>query len=373
MIGWQLWTPKTKELLAIFALSVLLRVAIIFAVCLNSHISVAEFLIKEHDGQSYFALAQAISGDSHNLTELDQREFPGYPALIAGVHALAVPIPASALLLNLVSAGLASAMAALLFEDLKVGWALAVLTPSYLKFSCLAMTEPTLLAMCLGGLLLSKLSKDALAGAMLGFAFLIKAPAVFAALGQAIVLFRTSKRRCATFTFFFAATIVAGFYCLRLSGLDLATTVHVISADPRTYGGDLLTWPFKSLIFTPLLWNTPIWKVLFTWAHVILTLGGCFLLLRQWRQSGQAERSLVLMACIWLSANTLSCLCIGNIGGFHQYHRYMIAALPPLFWSYRRFLPRQPVFWLLVGLASALAAYFGLMHPDFLPERFIRY
>lgn len=52
------------------------------------------------NGGSYLRLANAMLGDRTGVTAYDRRVFLGYPALIAGLGALHVPISLAALVLN---------------------------------------------------------------------------------------------------------------------------------------------------------------------------------------------------------------------------------------------------------------------------------
>ena len=122
------------------------------------------------DGASYLAYAEGILGDRATLLgdPWSQRVFPGYPAVIALVHLLGVSVPAAALAVNWVASGLVAVATAVLFGDARFGWGMATLTPAYLMYSTMAMSEPTLLLFTLLGLILGERRAPVSAGSCSG-------------------------------------------------------------------------------------------------------------------------------------------------------------------------------------------------------------
>lgn len=154
---------------------------------------------------------------------------------------------------------------------------MAVLTPSYLLYSTVAMTESTLLAFTTAGLLLAE--RNAVGGGVL--------------LG---------------------------------------------------YGG-----------LTPFRVHVPVWKIVYIWMHVFITVGGCLLLARQALDVKEPDRNLALLGAPWLVGNTLFVFTVGQSWGFHEFHRYILPALPPLLWAYRRYFPTR-----VLSLTAVVAGSFAL-------------
>ena len=138
------YRPGRRELVAMAAVALLLRVVIAAGAMHRNDLSPQD-LSYLRDGDSYIRVGLSMTGDESTLKPFDRRAFPGYPALIALFAALKVHPSAAALLLNWMGAAAAAVLSALLFRDRRVGWAMAVLTPSYVMYSTLAMSEPTLL------------------------------------------------------------------------------------------------------------------------------------------------------------------------------------------------------------------------------------
>ncbi len=83
-------TPRDYFLIALAAFA--LRVLIVLCVLGRYHITLTDYANKG-DGESYIHYARAILGDPSDLTQYDQRVFPGYPALIALLHCAGIPFP----------------------------------------------------------------------------------------------------------------------------------------------------------------------------------------------------------------------------------------------------------------------------------------
>ena len=96
-------------------------------------------LARLRDGPAYLAYASAITEGFAGLAEYDRRVFPGYPLLLALLGAVRWPL--IAVFLNWLAAGAAAALAYRLCDDVRVGWAMAVLTPSYVLYSTTVMSE----------------------------------------------------------------------------------------------------------------------------------------------------------------------------------------------------------------------------------------
>jgi hypothetical protein len=309
--------------------------------------------------------ADAILGDSAKLLgdPWSQRIFPGYPALIALGHLLGCPTPIAALIVNWLASGLAAVATAMLFGDARFGWGMATLTPAYLMYSTMAMTEPTLLLFTMLGLMLAERRATVSAGLLLGFAGMIRPVACFAVFGYLTYLaLRRRWREAMSIGLLSSAIVGAGLIGVQLLLGDALRSYHITANDPGGYGGQLLSMPFRSLIFTPLTNPVPAWKIVYTWGCVLFDLATCALLARRWweaARSGTDARWLPL-AALWAFGNTFFALSLGGIWGFHEFHRYMLPALPALLLGYQELLPRRAGTWFLVAVLSASPALYGM-------------
>lgn len=301
-------------------------------------------------------------GDLSRVSAFDQRVFIGYPALIAALGAIGVSIPYAALALNWVASGAAAALTAVLFDDWRLGWAMVLLTPSYLMYSTTVMSEPTLLALTVAGLVIARRESPGMGGVLLGAAGLVRPMACFAVVGQAATMMGAKVRSVVILCVTAAVVVFAGYFALhQWTGTPLFGA-RVYATDARAYGGHLFGLPFESLIMTPMRQHVASWKIVYIWLHVLVTLVACGLLVTEMRRAVETvdQRNAQLCAA-WLVANTVFVLCIGSIWGFHEFHRFILPALPPLLWVFRRWYPRRPLPWAVIGAASFGLALFGVV------------
>jgi hypothetical protein len=159
-----------------------------------------------------------------------------------------------------------------------------------------------------------------------------------------------------------AAGVAVGFGALRMWRGDVLEGVKIYANNKHTFGGQLLAWPFESLITTPLRSSVPLWKIGYVWAYVAAVLGGCLLAVRALRRPVSARaRDESLVAAVWLIANTVFVLSMGSVWGFHYFDRHILAALPPLLWAYRAYYPRRIGVWVVSGAVSAWLGLAGLL------------
>lgn len=344
-----------RELLAMAALAVALRAALYAIATSLTGTDFADYA-GAADGYQYIAYARGWLGDTAELAAhpIYRRLFPGYPALIAVLVRLGVPLPAAVLLPSWLACGAVAVLSARAFRDRRIGWAAATLTPSYIFSGSLLCTEAICLLLSLAGLLQARRGRTLTAGFAFGLGGLFRPVAVFAMLGAIGPDIAEGRlRRALTITAAAGLTVAAGLAALKWRFGDALMTVRWNS---RGYGGEILTWPFKSLITTPLTTPVAVWKVAFVALHAAAVLGGCLLAARALATARGDERRLALVAALWLWGNTLYVLCIGNVWGFHDFPRFLIPALPPLFWVWRRALPSRPWVWVAVGAVSLALA-----------------
>jgi hypothetical protein len=291
-----------------------------------------------------------------------QRVFPGYPALIALAHSTGLSLEVGAVLVNWLCVGLVAVLTTKLFADRRLGWASVTLTPSYLMYSAVAMTEPSLLLFTMLGLTALKAGWIVPAGLALGFAGTIRPMACFAVLGGMVLLVMERKWTLAILLGGVAAAVVgAGSMVMYWYLGDALRNLHAYREE---YAGQLFGWPFESLIMTPLRSQVATWKVIYIWSHVVMTLFACVLLWRRWIATWRKEdgAGMLTVAAVWLLGNTLFSLCVGHTWGFHEFHRFVVPALPAMLLAYNAVLPSRPQYWLLIFVLSFAMAFFGLLH-----------
>jgi hypothetical protein len=365
--------PASPRDLAMMAMSAVAIRVLVLVLCAAVYHKPFVWFAHISDGPSYLAYARAILGDSSAMTEYDRRVFVGYPLLIAGVHLLGVPLVWAAYGIDWVSSAVAAVVSAILTRNRRLGWAMVCLTPHFLLYSSIAMTEAPLLALDLGGILLALWAIDRelpdrrrwlyplLGGLLLGYAGVVRPFACFAVAGvMAHALLRRNWRAAAI-----VAVASAGVVALAGIGLQLATgdalhNVKVYRDNPQAYDGEMFTYPFKSLIHQTLAGGVTPFKAAYIWSYVALNLAAVALLARRWfkQRDPQLHNGLYF---IWLTGNTVAILCIGSRWGFHAFHRFSGWALPAELVCFMPILPRRVWIWLLVAAASVVIAVGSMM------------
>lgn len=370
------YRPGATDCVGIFVLAVAMRVALYTIVAWVDEISFNRF-VEYIDGRHYLDYARAWLGALDVLDSYEQRLFPGYPGLMALLHFAGAPLHAAAVLPNWFAAGGIAVLSAALFADRRIGYAMAVITPSFLINSALVSAEPWCLLLGLAGLWFGRRNSIVASGIAFGLAGLMRPMACFILAGYVAMAIHRGRWSHALLCTAIAAIVVIagmGMVAARFGSpfMSLSGYSHQKAYGNEAYGDRFFTWPFESLVMTPSrqrdehrdkpdgkIKPVPTWKIAFVWAHVVPVILGCgFALARWFRARPRRERLIAIAAVVWLCANTLFVLCIGNRWGFHSFDRFILLALPPLLFSYQRILPARLWIWLIIGILSlAIAAH----------------
>ena len=355
-------TQTASGELALMALSAILLRAALFILGTHIHGWSLDDFVNLRDGSSYIHFAQALRGDSGAMTLFDRRVFVGFPALIAGVSMLGVSVQVAGLALTWLATAVTGVLTAILYDDRRMGWAMVMLTPSYLMYTTTVMSEGVLLAFTVAGLVLVYRARPARGGFLLGCAGLIRPMACFAVIGAAMERLRVKRRTAVTVCVTSAAVVGVGLLLLQIWTGDATQNVRIYASDEKAYAGQLFALPFESLVMTPIKWHVPLWKVAYIWTYVTVALIACVLVVRRALASADAdERAVARFNAPWLVGNTIFVLCIGYIWGFHEFHRFIVPALPPLLWVFRDYYPRRLGAWTPIAGLSFAIALFGLL------------
>lgn len=379
--------PSRRDLFVIAILALTVRLALVIAAAINNHWSLTD-IANLHDGPSYLRVAGSMLDPTAVVAHLDRRVFIGYPALIAAAGAARIPLPIAALVISWLASAVVAVTAAQLFADRRIGWALVFFPPSYLIFSSLAMSEASMLALIGVGLYSIIRRQWYAAGALaLGCAGLVRPVAGFAVLGVLAVIAhrwflerhevrrihkiqphfetrtgREQLRAAVLVSVISGAVVAAGLVVLRFWRGDALEGVKIYALSQDTFAGQMLSWPFASLIMTPLNTPVPLWKLGYVWSYVLFVIVGCILAARRLRSSRRSETfDLALLANVWLFANTIFVLCTGSMWGFQYFDRHILAAVPALLWAYTDVFPKRWPLWLGLGAMFTIQGFFGLL------------
>jgi hypothetical protein len=114
--------------------------------------------------------------------------------------------------------------------------------------------------------------------------------------------------------------------------------------------------PFQALIETPFKIPTPLWKILFIYAHVVAAITATIILFRRCRRS-----DLTFIFALWALANTIFIVSTGTYWGFHSFDRYFVWALPAYLYAFTYIVElTTPIVW-SAGIASWVLALQGAM------------
>lgn len=348
--------------LAIAAIAI--RLIFLAATPLITHRSISDFMTW-NDTLSYIQYAQKMDDRRIELSQWDQRVFPGYPAAIFLVHKLHISWLWSALGIALVSSPIAIVSSAALFRSKAVGLAMLFIPPEWFLASISGVSEPLMMALMLPGVLLHMRGRSLAGGILLGLAGTVRPMACFAVAGCMLVelIHRRWGRllKVALPALAIVALAVVGVKLLLGSATQTVQSYNQASAGH--WGGSMFSWPFSCLIVGPRLAHPhpAIHHFLHAWGSTVMVLLGCALLLKS-RNSDLGPLSIP-----WLWGNTLFVLCVGGSVGFFCLPRYIIPALPPMFYAYRPWLCRWRWVWpvLAVGMAGAMYVmvhHFAITH-----------
>jgi hypothetical protein len=351
--------PSLVHLVAMFLAAVLIRCLLLMVGARAMHQDMLAYASqKGTDSYSYIQYAKFFCGEPADLTAYDQRVFPGYPFFMAALHLLRIPVIQAGLLISWTCSGIVAVLAALLYRDWRMGWALVFLIPQYVIASSMIMNEPLLLALATGGLLAGIRGRAVVAGLLLGIAGATRPNACFALAGYVAFELLSNRRYRAAVATALSGLVVLGFLgFLWVKMGDPFVNVRAYKNNPDAFAGQLVTWPFVSLVMTPIRTHVPLWKIVYCYSHVLVLAVACALFVI--RYLCRRDR-LDALSGTWLLGNTAFILCMGHIWGFSGFPRATTWALPPFLAAYLPFYPKKWLGWLIIGavaLAIALAFF----------------
>lgn len=374
--------PPASTLLAIAAAAVAVRVALIAAFALTSGKTVSD-IATARDGEQFMAYAAALVPSGEDVDSATPtpdaytlRLFPLTPVVYAAIHAAGVPLTWATLAVSVLGSAAACALAAALLRCAAVGWLMVAFTPNWLLCGTIPATEAVVLPLILAGLLLTRWALETdrsggglvtSGGGVLGLAGLARPVACFAVAGVMFAAWRRGRSGVAA---------VVGAVSLAVVGLGFAlifwrfgdwVTFRGYADTPQGFrDGQILTWPFRSLIMTPWVESVPVWKLAYVYAHVAFALLACVLLIRQvWRSERDAAdnsrgRAVLLPAvAVWAVGTVGFASCTSDRWGFHEFPRFIVPCLPALLFAFRGWLTRKRAW--LWGLLAAGSLGLGWM------------
>jgi len=296
-----------------------------------------------HDGAEYQKIARALGSleAMRDLKPRTQRLMPGYPAAIRAV-ALAASYPVSALIVSIACAALATLLFFHLTNDAWFSAYLAVLTPSWLLYSSVAMSEGLFVALALWAFALWREGRDVQASLVAGLLTLVRPVGALVFLALWLVrLFSPKKKQClpmlgvyslAPLAWIIVSTVVWGNPLRNLDVYvehDYAPPFTAIFRDLFSGGQDV---PKQAL-------------VIFTVATNLIALVA---LLKEYVEK-KAEETLAWL--LWLLLVSLFFLALPSEWAYECMDRFFLAALPATMMGLRWALPQR--WWGVAALGTA--------------------
>ena len=361
-----------SQLVGIALLALLLRAMCVAVVMRQTGLDLVD-LLHIGDGKSYLAYAHFIVGDVSSLSAYDSRVFPGLPAILALLMRLGLGQVAASFLVIATSAAVVTVAAAKLFKDARLGWLLACVPPIFLICSADLGNETPMLALALLGVLLAQRKTLAAViggGVLLGLAGVVRPMAAFVVAALLVWMIQQKRWRDGAIVAGVSLLVVAaalGFVQWLLG--DALAGVKVYAEDKRAYGGELFTWPGKSLLLTPRNSDVGTFKLLYVWAHVALLAMSLGLLAWRWVRT---REGLATFALVLFVLNTLFLLTVGDRWGFQILPRLTLPALPAMLFAFTAFYnrPGRRVFIGAVAVLAAGSLLVGLAQADRAADRF---
>lgn len=349
--------PVAGEFVQMFAVSVLLRIAVFLTMTVVLKMSVRDFA-EWADGKSYLWMAQSFAGSPPPyLREYDHRVFPGFSMILAPFFLIGLPLQWVGLAISWISSGLAAVWAAKVFDDRRIGWGMAVLTPQYVMNGSMVMTESLMMALTLGGLLLARNKRHVLGGVVAGVGGLVRPMVCFSVLGQMALDARAGRwRKALTYGVSAAVMLGVALAFLQWRTGDALQGPRVYATHKWAYGGQMFDWPMHSLLFTARNEDIPLEKLAYILLHLPIVFFACGRIVSQYlHDKGKSDPFFALNAP-WLLGNTLFVVCVGSHWALLQFARFILVALPPTLYVFRSWLPKRPAGWLIWAIVSYFLA-----------------
>jgi hypothetical protein len=338
------WLPTRTDLICIVIASIVVRVIVLSIAVHKQHIPLSQYIVDAGDGGSYVAYGQLLLGSKTHLTYLDLRLFPGTSMLIAALLAVKVPMAIASLGLCAGCSVVANVLAALLFQDKRIGYLMVAFIPDWLLVSTGVVSEAPLLAFTLAGLWMAMRRKGiasaAVGGLLLGFAGIIRPMACFALLGYFFVgIWQRQLARAMIVAAMSGLVVAATLIWLHFWLGDALHGVKLYAREPGAYGGHLFDFPGHMLLATPFSHSVPKLKILLVWGVAALLGAACVLAALNFRNSNRSGGDLLTLP--WLLSNTFFIICVGSHWGFDVFMRLTLPALPAELFALRLWFPAR--------------------------------
>lgn len=327
--------------------AVLARIGLIAAACWAGKISVGQLALL-HDGWEYLRLARAFAhGSVAALDPATLRLFPGYPLLIAALG-LGREFVYPAFWVSIGCAGLCVMLVDRLGRDRRLGWYMALITPSWLMFTSTAMSDSLALALAMGALLAIERRRWAWAGLAAGMSFVVRPVGALL-----IVPIAIEARACGP------RVLVKALVAAAWAPLVYFVSSRVMLGDAmraaRQYTAQDFAWPLWAILHPAQSKNMGALWIVYQYGVIAASWLGAVGLWRRMRSGEDYIRPMLA----WHVAAGLFYLLLPSSWAFQAMDRFYIAIWPTALIGVAPWLPRRKA-WNIALVVVFGAASFGI-------------
>ncbi|MFH0731770.1 MAG: hypothetical protein V2A72_02475 [Candidatus Omnitrophota bacterium] len=351
-------------LFEVFFLAVLPRLLLIVVSLYVFKISFLQYTIAR-DGSGYIALSNAFSRfDILDVKKFDTRLFPGYPFLMS-ISGKFIDFGVSGVIISIICAFLACYLYFLIFKDKTTTRFFCLLPPAWLMNTTLVMTEGLSMALILGSLYLFFRNKHISALLIAAFGIIVKPVIVFLFAIYLLFLAKDKSYKKLIFGICLCLLLLYSYmvFCKYTFG-DMLINYNIYR-HAWSYGSSkIFVLPYADIIKNIFVagssfYKIELWKKTYIIFNILFFITGLFFLIRMFKERRDRLSFFSLLWCIviFIFAGSL-----GGWSGFHCYDRYILPAMPFLFYSMKDLFPKGNITLFIAFIISIACSLAGNMH-----------
>lgn len=352
-----------------FALNILIfaiipRVALIILTLFIFKPTFSEYVLAR-DGKGYLNLSSAFASWNFSTVDYyDVRLFPGYPIIIS-LFGKIIGFGTSAIFVSLLCTFISCYLYFIIFKDKKTAMFFFFLPPAWFLNTSLVGTEALSMAVILGSLyfFVSGRYKSALTIAVFGI--IVKPVILFLFIIYLFLLIKDRHYKTALYgSSLFIVLCICYFIFYKMAFKEMFINYNEYKRALDYSGKKIFSFPYLD-IFTNILYSyrlpyqVPLWKKIYILSNVIFFVIALFFVIRLFKVQRDRLSTITLLWCfiIFFFAGS-----IGGWSGFHCYDRYILPAVPFLFYSTKEIFPKGKIFLSVAFATSFFCALIGNMH-----------
>lgn len=352
-----------------FALNILIFAIIprVFLIILTLFIFKPTFseYVLARDGKGYLNLLSAFaSWNFSTVDSYDARLFPGYPIIIS-LFGKFIGFGMSAIFVSLLCTFISCYLYFIIFKDKNTAMFFFFLPPAWFLNTSLVGTEALSMAVILGSLyfFVSGRYKSALTIAVFGI--IVKPVILFLFIIYLFLLIKDRHYKTALYgSSLFIVLCSCYFIFYKMAFKEMFINYNEYKRTWDYSGEKIFSFPylgiFKNILYSHRLpYQVQLWKKMYILSNFIFFVIALFFVIRLFKVQRDRLSTITLLWCfiIFFFAGSL-----GGWSGFHCYDRYILPAVPFLFYSTKEIFPKGKIFLSVAFATSFFGALIGNMH-----------